>query len=100
MIESKYEKLSENTVAEYRRHVNPFFFFRLKTKVYKYSETKRNYYYLPWPISLYRKLPEGEFDIYKKWSIGEDEVIDSELIKRLNLERERDTDNVYKIGVA
>jgi len=90
MIQKKYKKLSNNTIAEYRKFVTPFFYIRLKTRVYCYKERS---------ISLFDFLsdPRGSYCFaYTEWTINKKSIYDKSLINILTLENTRKGDNVLK----
>jgi len=86
MIEKRYEKLRENTIAEYRRIVTPFFYIKLKTRTY----TKN--YTVYWGGQAI-KVWAIEYDDKLRGSM----VFNEKLVKRLELENERPIGNVLKI---
>lgn len=82
-IETKFDKLRQNTIAVYRRVLTPFFYVNLKTKTYKRSQ---------WPVNFY-----GLIGVYTGWRCNGDVVTDRELITKLDAANKRVTGNVLRI---
>lgn len=95
-LDKQYRRLRKDVVAEYRRIVTPFFFFRIKPIIYKRNEYKTRIlggrYMIP-PILL----PKSKAYIKVDWVDNKGNYAFGDLKKRLEVENKKTASNVLKI---
>lgn len=90
-LEKRYRLKNRVQVIECRRLVTPFFYFKLKTRVYQYHEWKSPYLAIPMGLLLggvhLQALPKGQYRTYKEWQYKGKTVHSKSLLRRLNIMR-------------
>ena len=75
-IDRKLKLGEHNSILEYRKIVTPLFYKKLKTRVYTFTKSKRNYLTIPIGISfITTKLPKGDTILYTEFKTIEDKDV-------------------------